>query len=308
MRLCRVYSTDYYCFSSLEMGYTLLVLGQLRLTFFYYYFYNMDKTEGSITDGNEESILFTCSEEEKQTNEINKANASLVFNPKFIPIYPELLDKLTMIEAMLYGFIDFYMSTNSGRMYFTNEQFAQILRCSKDSISNSMKRLEDWWYITTSRKVKAWWWQIRFINSVTPLNGNNPICKNGISVLATTEIPTFSIYNNKINNNKTEKEKPEQEKPENTEGLEKFIQDRNKITCWTKKWMLAVNKITADLKKVRATKWKEYTEREIRDAVNNYADEVEHRKDNGDGYVNHRFTLYEFLKQSNWLQRFINHS
>ena len=49
-----------------------------------------------------EDKLLTYSEEEKQDNEIAKENAKLIFSPKFIPVYPQLLDKLTPTEAILF--------------------------------------------------------------------------------------------------------------------------------------------------------------------------------------------------------------
>jgi hypothetical protein len=41
-------------------------------------------------------------EEKEQDSKINKANAELVFKPKFIPVYPELLEILTPMEVILY--------------------------------------------------------------------------------------------------------------------------------------------------------------------------------------------------------------
>lgn len=53
--------------------------------------------------------MFTYSEEEKQQNEINKASNNAVRSPKFIAINPMLLDHLSITEAYIYGFIDFYV-------------------------------------------------------------------------------------------------------------------------------------------------------------------------------------------------------
>ena len=47
-------------------------------------------------------MLFTYSEEEKQDIEINKANSKLLYSPKFIAVYPHLLDELTLTEALLF--------------------------------------------------------------------------------------------------------------------------------------------------------------------------------------------------------------
>lgn len=128
----------------------------------------MEKTNWSIVDWNSESFLFTYSEEERQNQEINKANASLVFSPAYIILHTFLLDYMTTNEALLFWFIEYYLwSEKNKRFYFTNKQLAEILRISERTAQESVVKLEKLWCITTSRKVRAWWWQIRFINSIT---------------------------------------------------------------------------------------------------------------------------------------------
>lgn len=127
----------------------------------------MEKTNWSIIDWNSESFLFTYSEEERQNNEINKANASLVFCPSYIILHTFLLDYMSITEALLFWFIEYYLwSEKNKRFYFTNKQLADILRVSERTAQEAVVHLEKLGCITTSRKVKAWWWQIRFINSV----------------------------------------------------------------------------------------------------------------------------------------------
>lgn len=139
-------------------------------------------------------VLFTYDENEKQEQEIDKTNAKLIFSPKFIPIYPNLLDRLTLTEALLFWFIDFYKSNSSDRMYFTNEQLGKILHCSSDTASRSIISLEKQWYIKTSRKMRAWWGQIRFITDILH-SSNYTNC-----LVATSE--NLQTNNNKINDNK----------------------------------------------------------------------------------------------------------
>lgn len=128
----------------------------------------MIETGWSIVDWNVESFLFTYSEEEKQNNEINKANAWLVFSPSFIILHTFLLDYMTTNEALLFWFIEYYLwSEKNKRFYFTNKQLAEILRVSERTAQEAVVKLEKLWCITTSRKVRAWWWQIRFVNSIT---------------------------------------------------------------------------------------------------------------------------------------------
>lgn len=133
------------------------------MAFLFINFYNMIPTWWSIEIDNNEDMLFTYSEEEKQDIEISKANSKLIYSPKFIPIYPNLLDELSLTEALLFWFIEFYKSNSRDRMYFTNDQLAEIIKCSSDTVSRAMSKLEKLWYIETSRKVRAWWWQTRYI-------------------------------------------------------------------------------------------------------------------------------------------------
>jgi len=131
------------------------------------------ETSWSIIDWNTEHFLFTYSEEEKQSNEINKENASLVFCPKYIILHTQLLDHLTLMEATLFWFIEYYLwSEKWKRFYFTNKQLAEIVRCWERTVCEWITKMERLWYITTSRKVKAGWWQIRFVNqtTLTPAN------------------------------------------------------------------------------------------------------------------------------------------
>lgn len=154
----------------------------------------MEKSDWSIIDWNCESFLFTYSEEEKQNNEINKANASLVFSPKYIILHTQLLDHLTLIEATLFWFIEYYLGSEKWkRFYFTNKQLSDIVRCSERTVSEWITKMEKLWYIATSRKVKAGWWQIRFINYTT-LTPENHLAK--FASLASKKVPT-NVLNKK---------------------------------------------------------------------------------------------------------------
>lgn len=130
----------------------------------------METTKWSMISQGEnfvrEDMLMTYSEEEKQENMINRENAKALFSPEFVPLYIEYLDRLTMTECALYGFIRFYKKNNPWRMYFTNDQLWYILKCSPDTISRSISNIEKLWLIKTSRKIKSNWWQIRFIESI----------------------------------------------------------------------------------------------------------------------------------------------
>lgn len=127
----------------------------------------MEKSWWSITSEymgwTKEEFLFTYSESEKQENEMNKNNAELILNPKFIPLYPKLLQNgYGLVESILFWFIEFFLSNND-KFYCTNEQMAQLLNCSEHTISDAIKSLEKRWDIVLCKKIKAWWWKIRFI-------------------------------------------------------------------------------------------------------------------------------------------------
>ena len=130
----------------------------------------MIKTDWSITsqywDWTREDFLFTYDEEEKQNNEVNKNNASLILNPKFIPVSPIMIRwGYSYLEAILYWFIDFFLCYNE-KFYCTNEQLWEMLWVSEKTISLAIKRLIDDWLIAVSYKIKSWGGKIRFLKNV----------------------------------------------------------------------------------------------------------------------------------------------
>lgn len=159
----------------------------------------MEKTSGLIAKDDGEAItedmLFTYDENEKQENEINKANAKLIFQPAFIPFFPSVQKQfsLTDTECKLYGFIWFYLSSSSNRFYFTNEQLATILNCNPDTVSRSFKALEEKQLVKTFRKMRAGGGLIRFVVSINPELTNYQL----------GNLQNLQTNNNKINNNKS---------------------------------------------------------------------------------------------------------
>jgi len=166
----------------------------------------MELTNNNIysndSGNNIKEVLITYSEDEKQENEINKANAKLVFSPKYIPIYPQLLDILTPTEAIIYGFINFYTSSGQNRFYFTNDQLSKITRSNPDTVSRAISKLEKLKLIKTHRKVKAGGGQIRFIEGQ---NVESDLIKTTSNAPTNPTSPTLQklqTNNNKINKNK----------------------------------------------------------------------------------------------------------
>lgn len=90
--------------------------------------------------------------------------------------------------------------------------------------------------------------------------------------------------------------------------LESFVSE------WNNVWKLGIarlalprtKKINDALKKVRIKKRKEYEIKEIREWVNNYCIFITNLKKDDNDYYKHRFDLYSFLKQANWLDKFFN--
>ena len=157
----------------------------------------MERIEGSIIDQNDwfttQNMMFTYSEEEQEENRIAKNNAALVLKPKFIPVYPELLHHgFSLIEATIFGFIDFFLSNNE-RFYCTNEQIAKLLDIGERSVSWAISHLEAEELIKTKYKIKAGWGKIRFIekqNIATSTSKNCYLYKQD----------SLDIYNKIINN------------------------------------------------------------------------------------------------------------
>lgn len=169
----------------------------------------MEKTDWSIKGYWEwyerEDFLFTYNDEEKQRHEINEANSKLVFQPKFIPFYPELLELgLTYLECLLYWFISFYLKAWD-KFYFTNEQLWSIFWCSEKTVSNSIIKLEKIWLIKNKYRQKANWWKIRFIQIEENVNlGIDQSTKKWIWNPQKCDDNNNKIKNNKIDSSKEE--------------------------------------------------------------------------------------------------------
>ena len=120
----------------------------------------MERVDWSVTtqywEGSSEQFLFTYSEEEREEARLNKMNAELVLKPKFIPVYPSMLQNgYSLIEATIYGFIDFFLSNNE-KFYCTNEQIGEML--------NVGIKLRDAGLIDISYRIKWGGGKIRFIH------------------------------------------------------------------------------------------------------------------------------------------------
>lgn len=257
----------------------------------------------------ERKTLFTYDEQEKQEHEINKETRRLIFKPKFIPFYPSLMWKwLNMSDILVYWFIDFYLANSPwARFYFSDLDLVEAIWLWESTISSSIKKLHNMWLINKTQKMKSGWGTIRFI-----------VLPNTLTEGYQTPEYRVSINKNKINKNKINKlpltpslKGDENLSTSNTdcnELLNQFISAWNKVTVifWWHKWLPKTIKVTDEIKKTFFDVCKKYNKSEIELAIWNYIKEIQ-KREKWTRYWEHRFTFYEFLKQKNWLQKFINY-
>lgn len=147
--------------------------------------------------------------------------------------------------------------------------------------------------------------------------------KNQIEVKKATHGCIISVVNYSlyqwVNNYKGKTQATQRQDTGNTEVDNIYKNERMKewkeynllsiIETWNKiKWFKSTRKITEEIKKQRSKVMKDYTIDEFELAVNNYYEDTINRTKTNDPkwYDKHRFTFYEFIKQDNWLQKWIN--
>ena len=108
---------------------------------------------------NNNNIIF------EKNQEVLENNSKLIYTPKFIPFYPELLKlKLSTIAILIYGFIDFYLSTSpENKFYFSNEQLIDLFKIGRTTLINAIKELTEKNLIVTNYSIKQGGGKIRFI-------------------------------------------------------------------------------------------------------------------------------------------------
>lgn len=166
----------------------------------------MQKTNGSVVQEEDglryEKALFTYSEDEQQENEVARETAKLVFSPKFIPFYPEMIKfDLSVVEILIFGFIDFYLSNGSNKFYFTNEQIAKIVGCSESTVSNAFSNLKEKGIVNLNFRLKANGGKIRFVRLLNFKSPTSKFCESDTQILRDNK--------NKINKNKINKKERE---------------------------------------------------------------------------------------------------
>lgn len=206
----------------------------------------MIRTNWTITSesnwGIREDYLFTYDEEEKQQNEVNRNNANLILNPKFIPVSPIMIRwGYSYLEAILYWFIDFFLCYND-RFYCTNEQLWEMLWVSEKTISLAIKKLIDDWLIEVSYKIKSGGWKIRFLKNV-----NSDFTKMYSQTLQKGK----GIYNNIIDNNKNTKNSIKQ----STRTQGKHWSDGLTLSENVMEWLVEYNNIRKKKLEKLTDKW-----------------------------------------------------
>lgn len=213
----------------------------------------MEKTDGLITTEEQwfkvEQTLFTYSEEEKEENNLNKLNANLILRPQFLTLdFAMLHSGYSRVETALYGFIKYFLYNND-KFYCTNEQLAEMLCVSENTITNAVAKLKKDWLINLTYKIKSSGWKIRFIRLTKSVVPTPKICGSETQNL-------WDIYN-KIIDNKIINKENKQKKWYWEFGLcyltdseyEKVISD-----YWLKNWEHLIKEVD----NYCARKWKKY--------------------------------------------------
>lgn len=170
----------------------------------------MQKTWWSVTSDYMgwtcEQFLFTYSESEKEENEVNKNNSSLIYEADFYPLYTDFLQlDINTTELIVISYL-YYWTKNNRWIYTNNEALATLTKTSTATITRTLKNLVDKWYINVNFK-KTMNWSDRKMQVTPPLikliRGGNQIDES---------------YNNNKNNKIT------------TSGLTQFPKQKNSVT------------------------------------------------------------------------------
>lgn len=162
------------------------------------YVEHVDENGNIITD-----MLFTYDEDEKQQNEINKANAELIEDLTYLTVPMEIFNMgYSGHEVFILAHIHSFLGSKNKRYFFTNDQLSKRFNISVNTVSTIIKRLENDNQICVKRKMKANGGQIRFIDLATTRNLKLQLQKIGSSNSQKLVRSNNNIINNKISNNK----------------------------------------------------------------------------------------------------------
>lgn len=157
-----------------------------------------------------EHIAHTYSEEENQQRKIDRNNAKLPFNIKYLNIQLHWLDVMSLNDALVYAFIEFFLWTHD-KFYVSDASLAKTLRMSESTVWRAIKRLSDMKLIG-KRVVRKWSKTVRYVtlwsgssnwrSMGSQIDGQyniNSITNNNISILDSKN-PDISLLFSRLNN------------------------------------------------------------------------------------------------------------
>lgn len=117
--------------------------------------------------------------------------------PKFIPLYPSLLnDGYGLVESSILGYLDFFQANNK-EFSCSNEELAEVLNVSERTIATAIKNLDEKWDVVITKKMREWGWILRIIQLV-----ENCTLQNAKFALSKMQnLHSHNIIQEYINNN-----------------------------------------------------------------------------------------------------------
>lgn len=236
------------------------------------------------------------------------------FTPEFIPYYVSVVKDrwLNYTEALLYWLIRFY--SNYREFDFPSETLAELLGVSEWTIDNTVWSLKKKWVIlvdTKRYKTQEWFLAHRIIVPIVSSSDELSVEEHleKIKVLikekAVTKEKSWKILN-ELQNISQDIQTEFIETDLAAVTVENIIDVWNSISVewWIQFKSSRTTKAFLDLEKVFLQIKKNYDKEWINKALDNYILDIQSRTPNT-SYAKHRFTLFQFLKQSNWLAKFI---
>lgn len=200
------------------------------------------------------------------------------------------------------------LTAKDGHCFANNSYFSNIFKKTEVSISRKIKKLESFGYIEISYEKRGCEVTKRKIRLSKMLIDDYQ--KKQSTIIKNVKDNNTSINNTSINNNPLTPFQGELQGIEIQSFWNKYksvpngIRARN-ITA-EKKLLPECKRWTVDLEEIyKKIKNKGYSEEEIKQAIKNYCNDIINR-DPKTSYSEHRFSIMEFLKQSNGFLNYIN--
>lgn len=147
-------------------------------------------------------VLFTYSEEERQQQEVNYANAELVYSNRYLVVPMEVFNKgYSGNDALILSYIHSWKEKDGGRFFYSNERIAGMFNIAPQTVSSIISKLEKKGEIVCKRKMRAGGGQIRFIDLATSQNLKTQLKKNLSSNIRKHDGSNNRISNNRISRN-----------------------------------------------------------------------------------------------------------